>query len=394
MNAPNASWLTKLFAPITPETFRNEYFEKKPLVVKRNSPNHLDSVLTLDEMDRVITTFQLSHPDIAMADASREVKTTDYTYQNGVIDVARLYQQYFQGATIIVNQLERYLPSLSDVCRSLERELTTRFQANVYLTPRQDQGLRTHYDSHDVIVLQMHGVKHWRIYQTPVELPFRGQAYADNPAPPGEVTMEFDLEPGDALYLPRGVMHDAGSLSNDSLHVTIGLLHTSWTELFLEAVARVGLRDADFRRSLPLGFVHSATERAAVVKEFQRLAAKLVEQFDADAALDHFTDELVSTRQSLLRGQLDQIRRLHTVTSDARAGVRANLLYRTHLIKEQVIVSCYAGEIRFPAHASEALEYALSHGDFVIKELPGDLDDDGKLVLVKRLVREGLVSLL
>ena len=59
-----------------------------------------------------------------------------------------------------------------------------------------------------------------------------------------------------------------------------------------------------------------------------------------------------------------------------------------------MIVSSYAGEIRFPSHVTDTLQYALSHGDFVVRDLPGDLDDEGKLVLVKRLVREGLLSLL
>jgi ribosomal protein L16 Arg81 hydroxylase len=394
MTQESTSWLERLIAPISRERFVTDYFEKKPLVVHREQADYFADVLTLDEIDRMITTFQLAHPDVSMVDATRQVRSSDYTYANGVIDVARLYERYFQGATIIMNQIERYLPAVSALCRALERDLTTRFQANVYLTPRQEQGLRTHYDSHDVIVLQVHGVKHWRIYDTPIELPFRGQSFSDHPYQPGQVTMEFDMRPGDTLYLPRGVMHDAASQGNDSLHVTIGVLHTSWTELFLEAVARVGLRDPEFRRSLPLGFARPEADRAQLAKEFHRLASRLVEQLDVDAAVDHFADELVSTRQSLLRGQLDQIRRLHTVTESARAGVRANLLYRVRRDAEHVTVSCYAGEIRFPIHAADALEFALAHDDFDIRDLPGDLDDAGKLVLVKRLVREGVLRLL
>jgi len=48
-------------------------------------------------------------------------------------------------------------------------------------------------------------------------------------------------------------------------------------------------------------------------------------------------------------------------------------------------------KISFPWHASEAIRFALSHSEFVFRDLPGDLDDAGKLALVRRLIREGLV---
>jgi hypothetical protein len=45
-----------------------------------------------------------------------------------------------------------------------------------------------------------------------------------------------------------------------------------------------------------------------------------------------------------------------------------------------------------PIHAADALAYALEHERFAVKDLPGDLDDEGKLVLVERLIRDGLVQ--
>jgi hypothetical protein len=47
--------------------------------------------------------------------------------------------------------------------------------------------------------------------------------------------------------------------------------------------------------------------------------------------------------------------------------------------------------ITLPAHAREPLEYAISTPRFTMADLPGDLDDAGKAVLLRRLVREGLV---
>jgi ribosomal protein L16 Arg81 hydroxylase len=388
------STIARVIAPISTETFFAEYFERKPMLVKRGEPHYHDALLTLDALDHVITTYQLFHPDINLANAARDIQTRDYTFQSGQIDVARLYKQFADGATIICNQLERFHTPLGDMCRGLERDLSTRFQANIYLTPQEAQGLRTHYDSHDVFVMQIHGIKHWKIYDTPIELPFRGQGFTDNRVEPGNVTMEFDLEPGDVLYMPRGVMHDTRTSTRDSLHITVGVLFTSWTELLLEAVARVALTDPEFRRSLPPGFARPGFDRTGAQAQFHKLLARIAERADFHASLDHFADDLVTSRLGLLEGQLGMVRRLDSITADTVAGVRPNLLYRIRESETHVTVSSYTGEISLPRHAGDTLRGALESERFVVRELPGDLDDAGKVVLVRRLVREGLARLL
>ena len=38
-------------------------------------------------------------------------------------------------------------------------------------------GFKAHFDTHDVFVLQIEGCKRWTLYDTPIELPLRGQEY-------------------------------------------------------------------------------------------------------------------------------------------------------------------------------------------------------------------------
>ena len=51
----------------------------------------------------------------------------------------------------------------------------------------------------------------------------------------------------------------------------------------------------------------------------------------------------------------------------------------------------YGAEMTLPAHAATAVRFALETPDFRVGDLPGGLDDSGKGVLVKRLIREGMV---
>ena len=48
--------------------------------------------------------------------------------------------------------------------------------------------------------------------------------------------------------------------------------------------------------------------------------------------------------------------------------------------------------LEFPDHAREELEAVVeSEWPFTAAELPGELDDEGRLVLVRRLIREGFL---
>jgi hypothetical protein len=189
------------------------------------------------------------------------------------------------------------------------------------------------------------------------------------------------------------VIHDAQTREGETLHITVGVLQTTWTELLLEAVAKVATAEVDFRRSLPPGYARTEFDRQKARAYFKSLLQRVAERADFDAALDHFADDIVSTRAALLEGQMEQILRLGTITPEASAGARPNLLYRWRDEDGQFTVSCYGAEMRLPSHAAEPTRYALDHAKYKIADLPGDLDDAGKVVLVKRLVREGMVRI-
>lgn len=385
---PSLDWLIH---PTSKKAFFEQYFEKQALVVKRSQPDYFANLLSLDDIDRVITTLDRGSDEIILKNATREVSESDYTV-DGSIDVAKLYQRFGQGSTITLAFLDTVLPELARFCRSLEGEFTCPLQANVYLTPPGAQGAKVHYDTHDVFVLQVAGSKKWTIYGTPVELPLPGQDFDAAIHDVGKPTLEFALEPGDLAYLPRGAAHDARSTETVSLHVTAGILRFTWTDLLLEFVANASLRDAALRRSLPPGFARTGFDKQSARETVRRLLQRVSEQGDFDAALEHFAEEFFSKSRPLLRGQMAQMASLGGLTAESVAGVRDGANFRVTTADDSVVVECYGRRITFPAPAREAVEFALENPRFVVHELPGELDDAGKLVIVRRLIREGLVA--
>ena len=380
-----------LIQPVTADEFFDEYWERRPLTLCRNRPGYYDALLSLDEIDRALTTLELRYPNVILKNAARDVAPEEYTTNGGALDVARLYQLFMEGSTVNLAYMDTVIPSLTTLCRGLESVFSHPFQANVYLTPPGNQGARVHYDTHDVFVLQVAGSKRWKTYGAPVELPLRNQHFDPATHGVGEPELQFELAAGDAVYIPRGHLHEAIATSTVSLHITIGVLAYSWTDFLLEAVADACLGDAAFRKALPPGFARDGIPERQMRGMVARLLQHLSERVSAERILDRFTDEFLASCPPLLRGQMSQLAALERVDVDTTLGARPHLIARVQTDSHSVWVRHFGRKITFPLHVAPAIRFALSQERFTVGDLPGDLDEPGKLTLARRLIREGLV---
>jgi ribosomal protein L16 Arg81 hydroxylase len=380
-------------APETPQNFFADYFEKKPLIIRRADQDYYKKLLSYDDIDQVITTMGLSAPEINVTRADANITTSDFAYESGFVDAVRVNQLFADGATVILSGLHERLPKLARFCRALEAAMSCRVQTNIYMTPANSQGFRPHYDSHDVLVLQIEGTKEWRFYDTPVELPLHTQGFNPDEITIGEETDRFVLEPGDMLYVPRGLAHDAIATDKTSLHITTGLMLRSWADVVAEAVNALAHADVDFRRALPPGYANPGADMAAHKPVFDALVAKFAQNAPFEKLMDGFKQEFLTGRVPRVEGQMAEMAKLPSLTENSVVGARPDLIYDlAHLPEDEKIrLACYGAEIIMPDFVEPALRYAVSTARFKIADLPGDLDEAGQLVLIRRLIREGLV---
>jgi hypothetical protein len=306
--------------------------------------------------------------------------TTDLNWRpeafTGVADPDRIAAAFEQGATIVLQALHLNWTPVARFCRGLEIALGYPAQANAYYTPRHSQGFAVHHDTHDVFVLQVAGEKHWRVYDPLWELPLKQQRYTKSLGEHGPPVLELTLRAGDTLYLPRGWLHDALTSETDSLHLTVGVNVHTWIDAIRSALDECE-DDVEFRRSVP-----AAGEAEADLLE--RLAARLVPDDVARRARARF----VNGRRPILDGQLEEVRALDSVTVDVPLERRPTVI--AHL--EETTLSFEGKHISFPDRVRDELEELVAAEEpFTPAELPGDLDDESRLVLVRRLIREGFL---
>jgi mannose-6-phosphate isomerase-like protein (cupin superfamily) len=381
-----------LIDPVLPTTFFREFYERKPLLIQRQQPAKFEALLTIADIDRYLATSTPCRPDVFLVDAARELKPEDYAFPEppGRIDLPRAYQLFATGATISLSQLhERWAP-LAALCRAVEKTFSSHFQTNIYLSPPNAQGFKTHFDSHDVFVLQVSGSKLWTLYDAGIVLPLRGQAFDPGKHAPGPPTREFTLQAGDLLYCPRGLFHSARSTDEASLHITLGLIGKTWTDVMIEAVSAACLELPAFRANLPIGFANEGFNASEASTTFRALVDMFAREVRLAPILERMTEEFVTSCRPALQGCLQEELKSGPEI-ESRVAPRRDLVYLLREGKDGLVLVFGATEITLPTFARDAVRFALAGPPFVVRDLPGQVDDAGKVVLVRRLLREGLL---
>jgi Cupin superfamily protein. len=384
----------RVIAPISRAEFFETYFEKKHLVIRRDNPDYYANLLRVADIDRVLTEQMVPGEELQLVRTGKGIPGEEYVTPSGLIDPVRVARFFDEGATIVLPGLQRRLAALAAYCRSMETVFNVDLQTNIYFTPEGSQGFKTHYDSHDVFVLQVAGSKTWNIYDSSaLELPLRTQAFQPEGFQAGALIDTFTLHAGDMCYVPRGVVHDARATEELSLHITTGLLTPRWIELIVDAVNQLALADPAFRRAIPPGHANDGFDRTEARQVFRDLLARAVEGIDPDRTLDYYAHDYRSRRVPVVPGQLFQTFDAGAVAPGTELVRRPDLIYAIGVVGEEVVLGVYGTEIAFPAHVEVSLRDALSRSTVIVGELEGDLDEAGQAVMLRRLVREGVFAL-
>ena len=293
------------------------------------------------------------------------------------MDARAAFDEFANGATMVFQSMHRYWAPLADYCRLLELALGHPVQANAYITPPGAQGFGAHEDEHDVFVLQSHGTKAWKVHERhdlPPSLP---------------PLIDVPLAPGDSLYIPEGFPHSASTQEQASVHVTIGILTVRWASLFKEAVKAMDT-DPELHRPLPLRFAEDEVLADEVKRRLQEIGTSLA-GLDADQLTRALRQKVLTTRQPMLRGHMHRLLALDQVSDGTFVRRREGSICVLEVWGGQLSVLLGDRELRMPTLVEPAVARVATGEAIQVGDLPG-LDEAGRLVLVRRLIREGLLE--
>ena len=383
------------------QQFLDQHWGRAPLHCAASSPSGFSDLFSLDDIDRLVTSSFARTPAFRLVRDGKPIDPSRYTRTarlggrsvSGVGDPRRVLEELEGGATVVLQGLQRYWPPLTRFCRALELELSHPVQANAYITPAGARGLAVHYDTHDVFVLQVAGTKEWAIHEPVFADPLASQPWSSRRGQPGPTVLEPKLGAGDSLYVPRGFLHSARAQEALSAHLTIGVLTHTVQDVVKELVATTADNPA-FRRSLPVGF---AEDVDGLVQDVERTIEDLrvwLDSVDAKDVARKLSRRFWSSRQPVLAGQLRQVLVLDQITDASVARRREGSV--CHLEARETALRVLLGdrELSMPAVLEPAVRRVTSGAPFRVGELDDLLDGPSRLVLIRRLVREGLLEIL
>lgn len=311
--------LQDLLAPITPERFMAEFYDRAPLHIEGGAAKFA-GVLDWAGIDRLLgmthiwteASLKLVLDSVPVPPAQYSVKATSRDGAAVLQPVAAKVQDWVRrGASVVMNDVDSLTPGLAGVSAALEGAGFGKAQANVYISWQSHKAFHAHYDTHDVWAVQVEGEKTWNVWEGRAEWPiahplFRGQKQDHHERAKGALRAQVRLRKGDILYLPRGWYHDALAEAPNSVHVAYGV-HAPLGMDLLNILMERALHDADFRKPLPHqdgspAARYALTQRAALLgqrlSDFARdpKVLQILEGFVADYRFQRGGYDLLAAR--------------------------------------------------------------------------------------------------
>ena len=401
--ATAGSGLARLIAPVTPRQFEEEYADQRPLYISRDDPEYFADLLTFDDVDRLLTLSGPAFENIRVAANGVDaiISSPESRRHEAANRLETIYRHYRAGSTIVLNSVNERIEPLKRLERTLNAELGAGLEMNVYLTPGgQAQGFRPHYDTHDVLVLQIHGTKTWGVYGTPFPQPLPMPAQEFNTMKgllnvPAEPDRELEMRPGDVLFLPRGTVHAATSNETATVHLTIGIHRQLWFPLIQEALLEVVARDPRLRASLPLGFNRTPEATAQAAEQLRTLLDALAEQAPVQRLVGMAAGRATFHASPSLRGHLNDLETLDQLTGSTPVFRRPGIRFNLGVAGSSIRLEFHNKILELPTSLAHTVAVLLDGDEkaFTAADLPAELDEAGRLNLVKRLIGEGFLTL-
>ncbi len=305
------SAISKMLSPFSVEEFFNSYWTKKHIFIKGEKDKYAD-LFSWNSFENILTTqyYNLKFPDVRVVSNGRVIPREDITeyteYFVGAdikehISPKAINQYVKDGATIILstaNNLDRNLQRFSHKLRS---EIGEKINFNVYCSFPNIQSFSGHHDKHEVIILQIAGKKEWNIFDYTTKFPVVGQA-ATNPKDTPPLNETITLTPGDFLYIPRGLWHNATAKDEPSLHITIGIPCNTGIDFVSWLITEL-IEIEPLRKNLPLVYDESgnSTYKVEDLKKYgQQIKNEICNLLDDKEIYERFVEynELMKTENS------------------------------------------------------------------------------------------------
>lgn len=298
-------------------------------------------------------------------------------------NMRRLGSLLDEGATVILDQVNTFDPTMEVACRAMQWWAREHVQVNVYLTTNDAAGFDLHWDDHDVLIIQLDGEKEWEVRGTSRPVPMFRDAERNN-TPSEDIVWTGTMKAGDVMHIPRGYWHKAtrvGRGDGQSLHMTLGFAKRTGVS-WLTWLADWSREKELFRYDLDRWGCSERQE--SQYRELAQKAAELVSTRDPAEFLALREQEAIASRHVPYLNILGSLEAVVCITE-----------FPPHIGEnsESVTVLGAGKKLTFAAKAAPALRLLLSGNPVRLDEAARAVGPEAEQV-AKILAREELCAIL
>ncbi len=319
--------LDYLLSPCDGEDFLNDYWGLKALYVPGEKGKFGD-LFGWEDINHIMTYGRMRYPDV------RLVQEKNHLPQEAL---SKLDHWLTKGATLVVNSIQRLDPVVDRFASALANEMNSPININSYTSWPAKQGFDTHYDRHDVFVVQVAGCKTWTVAAPTHPFPVEQEAGRLEPPQELDTYLECELSEGDVLYIPRGHWHFAVA-NTPSIHLTVGTSPRTGVDFLTWLAERQMARDDFFRRDLPLPRTEAlaGNRQASNLEEHWDELVRRLQSLFAEAGL----------REEFLQYCMTQNRPIHSLQLPELVTLREDLTMETPFVMapDQKALVAYKGD--------------------------------------------------
>ncbi|KOE61635.1 ribosomal protein uL16 3-hydroxylase [Aggregatibacter actinomycetemcomitans] len=286
---------------ITPEIFLRDYWQKKPLLIRRGLPEIIGmleprDITELAKTEEVVARLIKQH-----SDDNWELRTSPLSKE----DFDNLPEKW----SVLVQDMEQWSPLLGNLWRKFD--FIPQWQRDDIMVSFAPQGgsVGKHYDEYDVFLVQAYGHRRWQLGKwcepTTEFKPNQPIRIFDDM---GELILDEVMAPGDVLYVPSRLAH-YGVAQDDCLTVSFGLRYPNTSEL-LESIRNHLYHPSLEVNELAIPFRLSPSEQKTgelTPQDVQQMKALFLQQLANSAQFDTLFQQALATTVSRRRYELLEV---------------------------------------------------------------------------------------
>jgi 50S ribosomal protein L16 3-hydroxylase len=228
----------QLLGGLSPKTFMQRHWQKKPLVIRQAIPGFTPPLDRTDLLDLAAQDEVQSRLVVQAGAGGKQ----PWRFKHGPFPRKALPAFKQPGWTLLVQGVDLLDERVHALMNQFRFVPDARLDDVMVSYATDGGGVGPHFDSYDVFLLQAHGQRRWRIgrqkdLSLQPDMPLKILANF-------EPEMEFVLDAGDMLYLPPRYAHD-GVAMGECMTYSIGFRAPSRSELAGELLQRLAEDAAD-----------------------------------------------------------------------------------------------------------------------------------------------------